>query len=168
LAFEDALEAEDNRKSKNWAFGWHYKSVGFYYNQVKAYLESFSEVMVCLYDDLKNDPMDLVRRIFIFLGVDPGFTPDTSVRLNISGIPKSRFAHNLLTKPTLLKTTIKVVTKPLFLKPKARKLKDTLIRKNLRRPEMKTETHEYLKNLYREDILKLQDLINKDLSHWLK
>jgi hypothetical protein len=39
---------------------------------------------------------------------------------------------------------------------------------NLEKPQMKPETREYLKNLYREDILKLQTLINRDLSHWLR
>jgi len=33
---------------------------------------------------------------------------------------------------------------------------------------MKPETRKYLKNLYREDILKLQDLIKRDLSNWLE
>jgi len=32
---------------------------------------------------------------------------------------------------------------------------------------MKPETREYLKNLYKEYILKLQDLIKSDLRHWL-
>jgi hypothetical protein len=33
---------------------------------------------------------------------------------------------------------------------------------------MKPETREYLKNLYRDDILKLQNLIKRDLSGWLE
>jgi hypothetical protein len=33
---------------------------------------------------------------------------------------------------------------------------------------MKSETREYLKNLYREDILKLQDLIKRDLGSWFE
>ena len=33
---------------------------------------------------------------------------------------------------------------------------------------MKPETRAYLQQVFHEDILRLQDLIQKDLSHWLK
>ena len=36
------------------------------------------------------------------------------------------------------------------------------------KPQMKPETREYLKEIYKEDILKLQELLKRDLSHWLK
>ena len=40
--------------------------------------------------------------------------------------------------------------------------------KNLERVQMRPETWEYLKDLYREDILKVQALIKRDLSKWLR
>ena len=36
------------------------------------------------------------------------------------------------------------------------------------KPEMRPETRERLKSVYRGDIMKLQDLIHRDLSHWLE
>ena len=33
---------------------------------------------------------------------------------------------------------------------------------------MKNETREFLKNVFKDDIKKLEGLINKDLSIWLK
>jgi hypothetical protein len=47
------------------------------------------------------------------------------------------------------------------------KLTEWLDTINLEKPQMKPETREYLKGLFREDILKLQDIIKRDLSHWL-
>ena len=40
--------------------------------------------------------------------------------------------------------------------------------KLLKKPQMKPEIREYLKELYQEDVLKLQGLIKRDLTHWLK
>ena len=99
LSFEDALKAEQERKNNNWAFGWHYLSVGFYYKQVKAYLENFSQVKVYLFDDLKTDALGVAKDIFMFLKVNMSFAPDVSHIYNISGIPKNRFIHNFLFRP---------------------------------------------------------------------
>jgi hypothetical protein len=44
------------------SLGWHYKTVGFYYNQVKAYLDNFNQVKIYLFDDLKKDTLGLVFR----------------------------------------------------------------------------------------------------------
>ena len=169
LTFEDALKQEENRKKKNWEFIWYYKDVGFYYNQVKAYLENFSEVKVYLYDDLKKDPLSLVQDIYRFLEVDDSFIPKSiGERFNVSGVPKNKFLHEFLTKPNPVKSAIKPLVKLILPKETRQRLLNKLLQKNLKKPEMKPETREYLKGLYREDILKLQDLIKKDLSHWLK
>ena len=59
------------------------------------------------------------------------------------------------------------ISRLFFLEEKMLKLTEWLGTINLEKPQMKPETREYLKNLFREDILKLQTLINRDLSHWL-
>ncbi len=169
LSFEDALRAEDQRINMNWPFGWHYKSVCFYYNQVKAYLEEFSQVKVYLFDDLRTNVLDLINDMYGFLGVNQLFTPDISVKYNVGGIRRNKFLHNVLTKPNLLKTISKKLFK-LFLKEEKRgKLLQFLIVRNLDKQNinMKQETHEQLANLFTEDVVKLQGLINRNLMHWL-
>ncbi|RKY52088.1 MAG: sulfotransferase, partial [Candidatus Neomarinimicrobiota bacterium] len=95
--FERALELEDERIKKGYSFIWHYKNVGFYYEQVKDYLENFSDVKVCLYDDLRKDPIKLVQDIFGFLGVDDNFVPaNIGEKYNVSGVPKSKSLHRFL------------------------------------------------------------------------
>ena len=168
LAFEDALKEEENRKKCNWAFGWHYISVGFYYHQVKAYLDNFTQVKIYLFDDLKKDALGLVKDVYGFLGVDTSFTPDVSLRYNVSGIPKNKFIHKFLKEPNILKTIVKPAAKFLIPKDRRREVIERIKMKNLQKPQMKPETREYLKNLYQEDILKLQDLIKRDLSSWLE
>ena len=63
---------------------------------------------------------------------------------------------------------LKPVVKTLIPQGGRRKIIEKIKMENLQKPQMKPETREYLKNLYREDILKLQDLIKRDLSSWLE
>lgn len=167
FSFEEALRNEDKRKELNWHWMWFYKDVSFYYKQVKAYVENFSKVKVYLYNDLKNDTLGVIKDIYNFLVVDSSFVPDIKIK-NVSGVPKNRFFDKFITRPNIFKSLIKPVVKILLPGEKRTKLRDYLMFKNLPKPEMKSETREYLKNLYREDILKLQDLINRDLSQWLR
>jgi hypothetical protein len=168
LSFEDALKAEEERISKNWAFGWHYTKVGFYYKQIRAYLGNFTNVKIYLFDDLKSDPLGLIKDIYKFLEVDDTFIPKINTIYNVSGIPKSKFINNLLLKAKIFKPFMMQISRLFFLEEKMLKLTEWLDTINLEKPQMKPETREYLKNLFREDILKLQTLINRDLSHWLK
>ena len=167
-SFEEALKRENNRKVQNWPSYYHYTSKGFYYNQVKAYLDNFDQVKIYLYDDLKKDTLGLVKDVYKFLGVDTSFTPDISIKYNVSGIPKNKFIHKFLKEPNILKSIVKPVVKTLIPYKERLKIIEKIKMKNLQKPQMKPETREYLKNLYREDILKLQDLIKRDLSSWLE
>jgi hypothetical protein len=47
-------------------------------------------------------------------------------------------------------------------------MREKILYKNLKQLKMKKETKRYLINFYREDIVKLQKLIGRDLSRWLK
>jgi len=168
LSFEEAIKEDENRRNQNWAWGWYFVDVGFYYNQVKAYLDNFDQLKVYLYDDLKKDTLNLVKNIYEFLGVDTLFTPDINIRYNASGIPKNKFVHKFLKEPNILKNLVKPFAKILIPQEKRRKIIEKIRSRNLQRPQMKSETREYLKNLYQEDILKLQDLIKRDLNNWLE
>lgn len=165
LSFEDALRAEPQRRK--WWWGFQLTDVGFYHRQVKAYMESFPLVTVCLYDDLKKDTLALVRDIYEFLEVDSAFTPDVRVKYNVTGVPRSKLLHAFLTRPMLLKKMIKPIVYPFVPKDTRTRFVNRLKAKYLKKPQMKPETRQYLQELYREDILQLQSLIGRDLSHWL-
>jgi len=168
LSFEKALNSQKKRKEQNWWWGFQLTDVGFYYHQVKAYLNHFNQVKITLFDDLKKDTISLVKDMYEFLGVDNSFTPDVSIRYNISGVPKNKFIYRFLREPNILKSIVKPITKALIPQEEKRKMIEKVRMRNLQKPQMKPETRLYLKNLYREDILKLQDLIKRDLSSWLE
>ena len=167
LSFEDAIKEEKNRMKKNYHFDYFYIDRGFYYKQVKAYLDSFENVKVLLFEDLKKDPYKTLKDIFEYLELDTKYLDniDFSKKFNVSGKPKIK----LLSKIILAKNPIAKLVKSSIPKETREKMKNFIYKVNLEKKEtMKKETREYLKNVYREDIEKLSELIGRDLSHWLK
>ena len=164
--FAQALRAEEERIQKNREWIWHYKSMGFYYSQLKRYYETFEpeQLKVYLYEDLQNDPIGVVQDCFRHVGVDDTFTPDISFRYHSSGVPKNRALHRFLTTPN----RTKVVLKSILPQAPARRLWERALHTNLAKPlPVRQEVRKELIELYRQDILKLEDLIQRDLSSWL-
>jgi sulfotransferase family protein len=56
--------------------------LGLYAEQVKRYLDLFprENIRICLYEDYRSEPEQMVSDTFRFLDVDPAFRPDLSVR----------------------------------------------------------------------------------------
>ena len=172
--FAEVLKAEDQRIKDGWACGWHYKKRGFYYEQLKRYYELFgrNRIRVFLYEDLRSDPPKVLQEIFRFLGVDESFVPDFEKVHNkgrYQTTVKSKLWNDILRKESPIKTALK----PFMSKEKRRRLKKYFIEKNTvtgsnELAGLDPEIRRQLVEEYRPDILKLQDLIGRDLSAWLK
>lgn len=165
--FAQALEAEDERIKSNWEHQWHYRQMGCYYSQLKRYYDRFNreQIAVFTYEEFKNTPHQVLRSIFRFLGVDDNFKPDTSVRHNISGMPRFQALHRFLMKPNLLKDIARPIL-PLSL----RRRFGVRLRgwnTNANKPEVSLKTRQELVTFYEAEIRGLQDLIERDLAHWL-
>ena len=113
-----------------------------------------------LIEDLQRNPHALLKHLLEFLGVDSSFPIDVSVKSNVSGIPKNKFLSVLAFR----NNPIKSILRPLI--PK--KLRNDLKRQVITKQPLSRELRQNLLQEYREDILKLQDLIEQDLSEWLK
>ncbi len=171
--FAEALREEEARIHDNWEHIWHYKRMGFYHAQLKRYFDTFDrdQIKVYLYGDLKADPVGILQDVYRFLDVDDAFVPDTTLRHNVSGVPKNEALHALLNKLLNKPKALDIVQKPFL--PK--RLRQGLVAHlhllqnlNLVRWQLPTETRQQLIRVYREDTLKLQELIERDLSNWLR
>lgn len=167
LPFEESCLQEEKRMADGWGHIWFYQDAGFYFRGVKAYLENFSDVKVCLFDDLKKDPISLVQDLYRFLGVDPSFVPDITTRYKTSGIPRSRWINRFILEPTRLRSLVRRIGTLLLKEDGWIKWRDRLKAKSYAPAEMKPETKRYLEGVYHDDLLILQDLISRDLSAWL-
>lgn len=170
LPFEEALAQEEARLAQGWDRTWAYKDIGLYYEKVKAYQENFSEVYIYLFDDLKANPLRVMNEVCHFLEINAQFDFSGIIQksYNISGKPKSFFIHKLLTFPSRLKTWVKPLIH-LFPREARRSVLNYLVKQNLDQnlETMPTETRAYLQDFFREDILKLESLLERDLSVWL-
>lgn len=165
-SFEEAFEADNKRivEKKNPAH--YYKAKGCYYKQLKRYYNLFDkkQIKIILFEDIINNPTQTTQGIYDFLGVANIFVPDTSRKTNVSGKPKGILGwglmklrhYNLLPNIQLSKHLPQFVIRLLFnaVYEKPERL-DEELKKDL------TTKH------FKSDILKLEKLIEKDLSHWL-
>jgi hypothetical protein len=162
--FTEAIAQEREGLRDNWTMSRHLAR-GFYTDSLKRYFEFFdrSQMHISLLDDLRDDAQGLFRSIFDFLDVDPDFVPDTSQRHNASGLilnPALRWLWRNSSK-------VRAAIRPLFSNQTRHVFSEWVMRdakKPVFSPELRAELTEY----YRQDIMALQDLIQRDLSHWLR
>ena len=175
--FEKAIAAEPIDHPSMWYGLRHYVRLGFYHAQLQRYFDRFdpSQIQVHLYEDFKQNPQQVFGDIFRFLGVDDGFDVDTSTAHNVGAAPKNQLIHRSLgwvnavanADNPAIKTLKSSIPQPIY-----RGISATIQRvKKQNITEKPTScgaaTRQQLLGLYGEDIRALQELIGRDLSHWL-
>lgn len=166
LSFEQALDAENERFRQNWWWGYQYREGGRYLKQVEAYIHEFGKenVHIELYEDLKKNPHIVTRQIFEFLNVNADFLPNMSQKYNVSTVPKSFALQKLL----MSTNPIRRLAVQLLPKEAKKLMRSTLEKANSRKPNALDELNrEKLTNEFKEEIILLQDLLGRDLSHWI-
>ena len=169
LTFEEAIVHSEDRYEKNQYItpDTRYLHVGNYFTQVASFLSEFKDnVHIILYDDYVKDINNCFEKVFSFLGLESIYV-DTSIRHMQGGWKfKNNFFRNLLIPENKVKSIFKFVI-PI------KKIRD-ILRKNLiyystiKTNSLNSEMREKLISYYKDDILKLQDLLKKDLSSWIK
>jgi hypothetical protein len=150
--------------------GQDYIGRGLYYDQLERYFGTFprEQIRVYLYEDLSDAPIRTVQDAFRFLEVDDSFVPDVSLRRNVSGHPKYKTLDGLLRRQSRIKHAAKIYL-PARLRWRLSKAFDDLKTRNLvDPPPLRSEVRRQLILVFREDILKVQELIHRDLSGWLE
>jgi hypothetical protein len=168
LDFGAALDAEAQRIAEHYAYLYRYTDMGFYSEQLDRYEKTFPENQLCvlLYDDLRSDPEGTCRRIFSFLGVDEDFVPDMSGEYNRSGVPKSRLMHRLINPSAPMKRRLWNVT-PRFARERLLDAQTKIVNRNLQRQTMPEPERDRLRDVFREEVGRLETRLGRDLSHWL-
>lgn len=146
------------------AFG-SYLGCGRYHHFLKPYFELFSRhrIRVYLFDDLETDAGALVADLFEFIGVDPTFVPDMTRHHGQTGVAANPVARFLWTKSAGLRTTLR----PRLPRAVRDQFAGFFIGR-LERPPLDEELRQELIDVFHDDVVKLQRLINRDLRHWQK
>ena len=145
---------------------------GFYYLPLKHYFEQFGreQIQVFFYEDLCNNPHSFMQEMYKFLEVDAKFTPNTTKKAQVAKVPKNKTINNLLQRKNMLRNTVAKIMKTVVPLETRQKLRDRLIEFNSHAKQevpLSKKERQQLIELYREDILNLQDLVGRDLSSWL-
>ena len=147
--FDEAIIGERNKEPSSPGVVRHYVRSGLYAKRIARYQGLFppEQLRIYLYEDLDRDTLAVVEDIYQFIGVDPTFRPDVSVRYNAK--PRSSGRRGLLSR------------KIPHLSPRPDPRVDSTS------VEMPSATRRELLDFYRDDITRLQTLIGRDLSSWL-
>lgn len=160
--FAAAVRAEREGRRDELPLPFRYVNAGMYHGFLKRYYDRFDQrqIRVYLFDDLRADPNGMLRDIFRFLGADDTFAPDTSIQYNVGrGVPRYRRLNMGLSWAIWRLEPLRLGL--------GRPLKAMKQRNLVEPPPLAPVLRQELIELYRDDILKLQDLIQRDLSAWL-
>lgn len=164
--FETALEVEPLRIAELEPVGGWYMEVGRYAPQVARYRSMFAQEQTrfWLFDDLVADPQRLMRELFEFLGIDASVAIDISAKKNVTLVPASRTFDGAMRHRGPLRRVAAALL------PGGVKKKLYELRRSTRKPapKMPAELRAQLAAKCREDILRLQDVLGRDLSTWLE
>lgn len=170
-SFEDALDVMPEKLLKP----------GYHYQNLQRWLQYYdrSQLHILLLDDIKADAGRELARLYEHIGVDPSFRPESiqntgrSARRGTS--PRGPFIervrqHLYVGLNRYLYHPLKRAVGP----QTAKRIKESLrLRQIMERwfrkegyPDMSPDTRERLRDVFKDDIRKLEIFLDRDLSHW--
>jgi len=168
ISFEEAINSDTFRGLVNEGYypSYDYLGFGMYYRQVKAYLDAFDQVKILLFEDMHTNEGAVINEVIQFLGLYPINQLRQNKKLNVSGKPKTKFAA-MISHFVYRRNILKKILRPFLPQNFNYKLKMGISRYLFEKDPLKPKDRELLIDIYRNDILQLQELLGRDLSPWL-
>lgn len=173
-SFEEALQKSPTLKDN-----------GFYFKHLKSFYDIFSrdKIFIGIFEELKQNPTSTIQKIYKFLGVEANFSPPSAT----SKISTTGSRGNRVKIPWLLNALHKLTDKirknqqlyALLDNSVLGTIHEKLVAWN-KEPEkinqshptttdkIKPKTKQELREFYKKDIEKLEQLIGRDLTSWKK
>lgn len=171
----EAIKAIDSkiiekRINNNWNTFYDYIGFGKYYKQVKAYMDNFDQVHVMLYYELRDSKEETLNSLanFIFETEDKDYIAEfanLNKKHNVSGKPKN-FLSKAIWTITHRDNPIKRLAGVIFSERLKEFYYSKVNGKILAPVKMSPSFKEKLSVVYEDEIDKLEELIDKDLSPW--
>ncbi|QYK50468.1 MAG: sulfotransferase domain-containing protein [Anaerolineales bacterium] len=175
LPFAEALKQEQSRLREfskelmsTGSMRYGYVRGGLYARQIKCFLRFFSKdaMYFLLQEDLRDPSGQALQGLYSFLGVSPANLKE--MHDNSAGQPYSRGLHAWLRTPSHFKEILKRL---LPISEQARHVAKVFLMerntKNFAYPAMDPDVAVQLRESFATEVLELQALIQRDLTHWL-
>jgi len=163
LPFHEVILKEREDPNVGWGANWH-RYLMLYYPGVKRYLDVFGpeRVLVLLTEDLKRDPRVMIGEVAEFLGLDTGPVAeiDFAEDYNPYRAPRHRLAPLVMGSNTLRFVAMDVLRIP---RPALRFLRDRTLWKRQEKPVLEPRSLEVLREIFENDISKLEALLDRPL-----
>ena len=129
---------------------------GLYVKQVKRYIDTFGseQVGIWIFEEFVKNPKKIVKNILEFLGMD--FVPCKSIgkAYNTYGHPRGRLGQYIIENKKIRELSIKIIPQNIRWS-----LKQSILLKRDKKPDLTNEDRTILENFYRKDIKELEELL---------
>lgn len=163
----DGFAAEPQRIEENRSILLRYRDLGLYARQLKRFYGVFprDQIKVVLFDRLVQNPFRTISALYDFIGVRSSIEVNRTVWMNVTKVPDdSNPLHRFVNSEKMARKTVR----RLLPVPARRGIRNLTRQLLFRRPgPLPAEVRCRLRQLFRDDIQKLEQLIDVDLSAWL-
>ena len=161
-SFADELQDDLRKPDKGWCRSRMYLEHGLYFESVKRFLDVFGAEQVRIYfsQDLHHHRARVLSDVYDFLEVDPGLPPAADALFNGAKVPRYPRVNYWMYQQGLKRRSSFALMRRL-----RRRIAPMLYK---RAPKLAASDRAMLSGFFRDDILKLQDLVGRDLSSWMR
>lgn len=143
--------------------------ISAYAEHLAAFYKEFhsAQILLLLFDDLVQSPRSVVNCAYEHIGVDPARGPIGEYKTyNQASMPRSKVVKRILTRGS---RAAKSAPMPNFLEGPLYRMGASLKarnRRSLQNVRIKDETRNRLRKQFATDIRYVEQLLDRDLSHW--
>ena len=162
-SFENVLAKISNHKNAH-LFYQQYIEVSKYAKQIQRYLDFFKKenILFIDYEDFKKNVSKTVDQVYNFLNISTEFVADINTKHNTFIMPKNKIIRLIYSFVFLRK--ILTFLFPVYLVKNIR----VLLFKSDKKPELLKETRSLLSIIFNDDIKKMEEVLAKNYSKWIK
>lgn len=162
-----ALEEEKKGLRARYSPGIRYLENSGCYLSLKAYFDRFSreQLKIFTYEEWNHSPGVVLSELQSFLEIEPYLTSSHVFKSNVTGYVRYPLVHRIFRKRSRLSRLLEASLPQRWHVPILEHGRRLALAKPRR---MDLQLRKEIIDAKREEILKIQDLIGKDLSHWLE
>ena len=162
-SFENVLAKISKHKNAH-LFYQQYIEVSKYAKQIQRYLDFFKKenILFIDYEDFKKNVSKTVDQVYNFLNISSEFVADINTKHNTFIMPKNKIIRLIYSFVFLRKILIFLF--PVYLVKNI----SVLLFKSDKKPELLKETRSLLSIIFNDDIKKMEEVLAKNYSKWIK